>query len=102
MKKFGTPIRAAPGIANANVGFDRAGAPLEVVNRGAGILTSGLCVSASPLALALQSRPEVEVEHFFVSTDSCSTFAFLCLRLTFWEVAGTPFAGAAPVGAAGE
>jgi hypothetical protein len=34
MKKFGTPIGAAPGAANENVGFDTVGTPLAAYGGG--------------------------------------------------------------------
>src|SRR3954447_18360852 len=85
MKKFGTPMRAGPGVASAKVGFVRADAPVEVVSFGAGTLTSALCSFARSLIFGpcvLHSRPEVEVEHFLVSTDFSSTLTFL--RATFF------------------
>ena len=39
MKKFGTPIGAGPGVESAKVGFEGAGAPVEVVSFGVSTLT---------------------------------------------------------------
>jgi hypothetical protein len=60
MKKFGTPMRAAPGTASENVGLLTAGEPSELFSRGAGRVTGGFDVRGTDGFE--QSRPELEVE----------------------------------------
>src|SRR3954451_18597001 len=58
MKKFGTPIRAGPGMASEKVGFEGAGEPSGLLSFGAGTTVGGSVVGGA----VEQSRPEVEVE----------------------------------------
>jgi hypothetical protein len=60
MKKFGTPMRAAPGTASENVGLLAAGEPSGLLSRGAGRATGGDDVFGD--VGFEQSRPELEVE----------------------------------------
>src|SRR4051812_43762227 len=87
MKKFGTPMRAAPGTASAKVGFVTAGEPpggvrggaggaarakvgsvaagepSGLLGWGAGRTTCGFAVLlVEPVEVFEQSRPELEVE----------------------------------------
>src|SRR5215213_2542895 len=98
MKKFGTPMGAGPTVASEKPGFVGAGAPVGVVSCGASIVTAGASVllrSSRSRRSALQSRPEVELEHLRILTSELSVFVLPldCLRVT-------PFAG--PAAGSGE
>src|SRR3954453_305190 len=61
MKKFGTPIRAGPGVASEKVGFVGAGEPSVLFRRGVGTTTGG-DFGVAGFGATEQFRPEVEVE----------------------------------------
>src|SRR4051794_34629245 len=59
MKKFGTPIRAGPGVESEKVGFVGAGEPSWLVSAGAG---AGVVAGVLFPVVWCLSRPEVESE----------------------------------------
>src|ERR687891_911916 len=61
MKKFGTPIRAGPGVANEKLWFETAGVPSGFESFGAGVRRRW-CESSLCSSLWSQSRRELEGE----------------------------------------
>src|SRR4051794_11236465 len=101
MKKFGTPTRAAPGVASEKLGFVGAGVPFEFVSFGAGT-NVGLCVF-SPAAW--HSLAEVESEPVttrspHLTTEPVPECAFAFLRFFFGAGVAVAVGVAVPVAVA--